>query len=86
MFSRAGDAREQASVGGLQPATTYLIRMLAINEIERSTYTDVIVIKTQEEAPTEAPQNVQVQTGGIGELIVTWQVIFFLQVKRKTHF
>lgn len=48
--------------------------MLAINEIERSSFTDPIMIKTQEEAPTEPPLNIQVQSGGIGELVVTWQV------------
>uniref|UniRef100_A0A1A9UEN4 Fibronectin type-III domain-containing protein n=1 Tax=Glossina austeni TaxID=7395 RepID=A0A1A9UEN4_GLOAU len=68
------DLRESAIVAGLTPATTFLIRMQAINEIERSTFTDPIVLKTQEEAPTEAPSNVQVQTGGERELIVTWQV------------
>lgn len=49
--------------------------MLAINEIESSSFTNPIVIKTREEAPVEAPQNIQVQSGGTGELIVTWQVI-----------
>ncbi|XP_055385270.1 cell adhesion molecule Dscam2 isoform X2 [Condylostylus longicornis] len=68
------DLRETAIVSGLSPATTYLIRMQAINEIERSQFTDAIVLKTQEEAPTEAPSNVQVQTGGERELIVTWQI------------
>jgi len=68
------DLRESAIVAGLTPATTFLIRMQAINEIERSAYTEAIVLKTQEEAPTEAPSNVQVQTGGESELIVTWQV------------
>lgn len=69
-----GQAREQAIVGGLHPATTYLLRMLAINEIAKSQYTDPIVIKTQEEAPTDPPFNVQVHAGNVGELIVTWQV------------
>lgn len=50
------------------------MRMLVVNEIARSPYTDAIVIKTQEEAPTEAPNNIQVQAGSVGELIVTWQV------------
>ncbi|XP_023034507.1 Down syndrome cell adhesion molecule-like protein Dscam2 isoform X1 [Drosophila willistoni] len=68
------DLRESAIVAGLTPATTFLIRMQAINEIERSSYTEAIVLKTQEEAPTEAPANVQVQTGGESELIVTWQI------------
>uniref|UniRef100_A0A336KKP0 CSON012059 protein n=1 Tax=Culicoides sonorensis TaxID=179676 RepID=A0A336KKP0_CULSO len=69
-----GGPREQAVVGGLHPATTYLLRMLAINEIAKSQYTDPVVIKTQEEAPTEPPFNVQVSAGNVGELIVTWQV------------
>ncbi|XP_059217414.1 cell adhesion molecule Dscam2 [Stomoxys calcitrans] len=68
------DLRESAIVSGLTPATTFLIRMQAINEIERSPFTEPIVLKTQEEAPTEAPSNVQVQTGGESELIVTWQI------------
>lgn len=50
--------------------------MQAINEIERSEFTDPIILKTQETAPTEAPFNVQVQSGGDGELIVTWQVCY----------
>lgn len=74
-YSPDGNIREQATLAGLHPSTTYLVRMLAINEIERSSFTDPIVIKTREEAPVEAPLNIQVQSGGIGELIVTWQVI-----------
>lgn len=50
------------------------MRMLVVNEIAKSPYTDPIVIKTQEEAPTECPHNIQVNTGGDGELIVTWQI------------
>lgn len=65
---------ESATLAGLHPSTTYLVRMVAVNEIERSGFTDPIVVKTLEEAPIEAPQNVQVQTGSIGELIVTWQL------------
>uniref|UniRef100_T1GNA1 Fibronectin type-III domain-containing protein n=1 Tax=Megaselia scalaris TaxID=36166 RepID=T1GNA1_MEGSC len=67
------ELQENAIVTGLLPATTYLIRMQAINEIERSEFTDPIILKTQETAPTEAPSNVQVESGGDGELIVTWQ-------------
>ena len=69
-----GHFRDQATLASLHPSTTYLVRMLAVNEIERSAFTDPIVVKTQEEAPTEPPQNIQVQTGSIGELIVTWQL------------
>lgn len=61
--------------------------MLAVNEIERSSFTEPVVIKTREEAPTEAPQSIHVQSGGVGELIVTWQVYFasnsLVQQKKK---
>lgn len=63
---------ETATLAGLRPSTTYLIRMAAVNEIECSGFTETIVVRTQEEAPMEPPQNVQVQAGGIGQLIVTW--------------
>lgn len=69
-----GLPREQATIGGLHPATTYLMRMLVVNEIARSPYTDPVVIKTQEEAPTEPPSGIQIQSINAGELIVTWQI------------
>lgn len=67
-------ARDQAYVTGLHPATQYLMRMLAINEIESSSYTNPIVVKTHEEAPAEPPSNLKIKPGGRGELIVTWIV------------
>lgn len=69
-----GVTREQAIVSTLHPATTYLMRMLVVNEIAKSSFTDPIVIKTQEEAPMEAPVNIHIQAGNDAELIVTWQV------------
>jgi Down syndrome cell adhesion molecule len=48
--------------------------MLVVNEIARSPYTDPITIKTQEEAPTEAPSGIQIVAVNPGELIVTWQI------------
>ncbi|XP_055315179.1 cell adhesion molecule Dscam2 isoform X2 [Sitodiplosis mosellana] len=72
--SLMGNMMETATLAGLHPSTTYLIRMAAVNEIESSGFTETIVVRTQEEAPIEPPQNVQVQTGGIGELIVTWNL------------
>lgn len=69
-----GNPREQATLGGLHPATTYMVRMLAVNEIERSSFTEPVIIKTREERPAEPPLAVQVLAGGsIGELVVTWQ-------------
>lgn len=70
-----GNPRQQATLSGLHPSTTYMVRMLAVNEIERSAFTEPVIIKTREEAPADAPLSVQVQTGNNGgELVVTWQV------------
>lgn len=69
-----GNLMESATLAGLRPSTTYLIRLKAVNEIESSQFTETIIVRTQEEAPMEPPQNVQVQAGGIGELIVTWNL------------
>lgn len=40
---------EQGEVGGLQPDTTYSMRMLAVNQIESSSFTETIMAKTHEE-------------------------------------
>lgn len=54
-----GNMKETAVVTGLSPATTYALRMLAENEIAKSMFSDSISFKTQEEAPTESPYNIQ---------------------------
>lgn len=66
--------RDEAYVIGLHPATQYLMRMLAINEIESSSFTNPLVVKTHEEAPAEPPSNLKIKPGGKGELIVTWNI------------
>ncbi|XP_034948275.1 Down syndrome cell adhesion molecule-like protein Dscam2 isoform X1 [Chelonus insularis] len=72
-YDSTSDDQEVALVGGLHPAVTYAFRVFAINPIDASEPTDPVVAKTQEEAPTEPPQNIKVQSAGSGELIVTWQ-------------
>ncbi|PSN48897.1 Down syndrome cell adhesion molecule-like protein Dscam2 [Blattella germanica] len=62
-----------AVLSGLHPATTYHIRMLAINAIEPSAFTDPIAAKTQEEAPVGPPQSVHVETLGPDQLLITWK-------------
>ncbi|XP_055628541.1 cell adhesion molecule Dscam2 isoform X2 [Toxorhynchites rutilus septentrionalis] len=69
-----GVTKDEAFVNNLHPATQYLIRMQAINEIESSAFTDSIMAMTKEEAPTEPPAKLEVKTGGQGELIVTWDI------------
>ncbi|XP_044017269.1 Down syndrome cell adhesion molecule-like protein Dscam2 [Aphidius gifuensis] len=72
-YETSDDSQEIALVGGLHPAVTYTFRIFAINSIDASEPTDPVVAKTQEEAPTEPPQNVKVQSAGPGELVVEWQ-------------
>lgn len=72
--SSIGNQMETATLAGLRPSTTYSIRMVAVNEIERSGFTEPITVTTQEEAPSSPPQNVQVQAISSSELIVTWQL------------
>lgn len=43
------ESLRSAVINDLHPATTYHIRMLAINEIEASIFTDPLTVKTQEE-------------------------------------
>ncbi|XP_035786671.1 Down syndrome cell adhesion molecule-like protein Dscam2 isoform X3 [Anopheles albimanus] len=69
-----GGVRDETSLGGLLPATQYLLRMLAINEIECSTFTPPVAVRTQEEAPSEAPGGLKVKAGAMGELVLTWQI------------
>ncbi|XP_059046952.1 cell adhesion molecule Dscam2-like, partial [Achroia grisella] len=61
------------NVEGFRPATAYALRLAAVNSIGESEYSDSVIIQTSEEAPSEPPQNVQVQATGPGELLVKWQ-------------
>ncbi|KAG7310281.1 hypothetical protein JYU34_003034 [Plutella xylostella] len=60
-------------VEGLRPATAYAMRLAAVNSIGESEYSDAVIVKTMEEAPSEPPHNVQVQATAPGELLVKWQ-------------
>lgn len=72
---RFGDfLNEDAVISGLQPATVYAIRMSAVNSIDQSAFTEAIIVKTQEEEPSEAPKDVKIQTVGPGEIFLTWSV------------
>lgn len=72
-FSSLGNQMETANLVGLRPSTTYLIRMVAVNEIERSGFTEPIIVCTHEEAPSSPPLNVHVQAISSSELVVTWK-------------
>ncbi|XP_072938511.1 cell adhesion molecule Dscam1-like isoform X2 [Epargyreus clarus] len=70
---KKGDIHYEAVLSNLKPHTAYMIRIAAINQIDRSPFTEPVVVKTQEEAPSEAPTNVHVTPGGPGELHVAWR-------------
>ncbi|VVC95269.1 unnamed protein product [Leptidea sinapis] len=73
ILTKKGDVHYEALLSNLKPHTAYMIRIAALNQIDRSAFTEPVVVKTQEEAPSEAPSNVQVTAGGPGELHVTWR-------------
>ncbi|KAL4702671.1 hypothetical protein ACJJTC_007102 [Scirpophaga incertulas] len=60
-------------VEGLRPATTYALRLAAVNDIGESDYSETVIVQTLEEAPSEPPQNVEVQATAPAELLVKWQ-------------
>ncbi|KAL4705617.1 hypothetical protein ACJJTC_018739 [Scirpophaga incertulas] len=72
-LTKKGDMHYEAYLSGLLPHTAYMIRVAAINQIDFSVFTEPVVVKTQEEAPSEPPQGVQVTAGGAGELHVSWR-------------
>ncbi|KAI5636739.1 immunoglobulin i-set domain-containing protein [Phthorimaea operculella] len=72
-LTKKGDIHYEALLTNLKPHTAYMIRIAAINQIDRSEFTEPVVVKTQEEAPSEAPTNIHVTPGGPGELHVTWR-------------
>ncbi|XP_049771417.1 Down syndrome cell adhesion molecule-like protein Dscam2 [Schistocerca cancellata] len=71
--SKKSDSIKTAVISDLHPATTYHIRMLAMNTIEASIFTEPLIVKTQEEAPVGPPQDVRAETIGPDELLITWK-------------
>ncbi|CAG9581989.1 unnamed protein product, partial [Danaus chrysippus] len=72
-LTKKGDIHYEALLSNLRPHTAYMIRIAAINQIDRSAFTEPVVVKTQEEAPSEAPSGVSVSAGAAGELHVSWR-------------
>ncbi|XP_071452909.1 cell adhesion molecule Dscam1 [Hetaerina americana] len=59
--------------GVLRPATAFQLRILALNNIGLSPPSEILSIKTQEEAPMGPPQEVQLEALGPEELQVSWK-------------
>lgn len=74
LYSIENDPRETAVIGNLQPATAYKIRMLAVNSIDQSAFTEPVIVKTQEEEPSEPPRDFHVDAAGPGELSLSWKI------------
>ncbi|CAH0727689.1 unnamed protein product, partial [Brenthis ino] len=72
-LTKKGDIHYEALLNNLRPHTAYMIRLAAINQIDSSDFTEPVVVKTQEEAPSEAPNSVSVSAGAAGELLVAWR-------------
>ncbi|XP_049765530.1 Down syndrome cell adhesion molecule-like protein Dscam2 [Schistocerca cancellata] len=71
--SKNADSMRTAVITDLHPATTYHIRMLATNAIEASPFTDTLTVKTQEEVPAAPPQDLNAETIGPDELLISWK-------------
>ncbi|KAK7081827.1 Down syndrome cell adhesion molecule-like protein 1 [Halocaridina rubra] len=59
-------------LSGLTPYQAYAVRLMAHNDLGVSQPSHMHVFTTLEEAPSGAPQNVQVSAGGPRSLVVRW--------------
>lgn len=48
-LTKKGDIHYEALLGNLKPHMAYMIRIAAVNQIDKSTFTEPVVVKTQEE-------------------------------------
>ncbi|XP_030383245.1 Down syndrome cell adhesion molecule-like protein Dscam2 [Scaptodrosophila lebanonensis] len=60
-----------AELTSLRPAEAYHFRLFAENHLGTSAPSDILLVQTEEEAPSKAPEEVCV-TPGIQELLITW--------------
>lgn len=76
MLEELDEGNLEYKVENLKPATAYAMRIAAVNTIGESEYSEPVIVKTMEEAPSDSPHNVQVQATAPGELLVKWKVRF----------
>lgn len=61
-----------ALVGGLQPATKYLLRVIAAGDAGWSSPSDDLVAITNPERPSGPPARIEVRSLSSTQLLVTW--------------
>lgn len=61
-----------ALVGGLQPATKYLLRVIATGDAGWSAPSDELVAITNPEKPSGPPTRIEVRSLSSTQLLVTW--------------
>ncbi|GFT08377.1 protein sidekick-2 [Nephila pilipes] len=62
-------------LGDLQPGTTYLLRVVAENDVGRGESSEPFKLRTEEEAPSAPPTDVTVIATGPTSVSVTWKEI-----------
>lgn len=65
-------AHTTATLASLQPATTYIIRVMAENQLGLGEPSDELQVRTTEEPPSVAPRDVVVDARGSRQLLITW--------------
>ncbi|XP_022238881.1 Down syndrome cell adhesion molecule homolog [Limulus polyphemus] len=62
-----------ALLQNLHPGSSYIVKVLAVNEVGRGNPTDSRSFVTQEEEPGAPPTDVRVDTKGTETLLITWK-------------
>ncbi|XP_035205046.1 Down syndrome cell adhesion molecule-like, partial [Stegodyphus dumicola] len=70
---RVSAAETKVTVTGLNPGTTYVFRVHSENALGRSGPSQELIVTTEEEAPTNAPQDVRVIPLSSTMIKVTWK-------------
>ncbi|XP_049806704.1 Down syndrome cell adhesion molecule homolog [Schistocerca nitens] len=65
--------QQVASLSDLMPAHVYHIRVLAVNDIGSSNYSNILTVTTMEEVPEAPPRDVRVKMKDSETLLVSWK-------------
>ncbi|XP_049947468.1 Down syndrome cell adhesion molecule-like protein Dscam2 [Schistocerca serialis cubense] len=65
--------QQVASLSDLMPAHVYNIRVLAVNDVGASNYSNILTVTTKEEVPEAPPRDVRVKMKDSETLLVSWK-------------